>query len=113
MLTGDLDDARQHRVHFGLRAFDLDNQQRFDIERIAGMGEGLADFDGRLVHEFDGDGDQAGADDVGNAGAGVFLHVAKPNSTGRAPSGLAINRTVASVTMPSWPSDPQTRPRRS
>ena len=37
----------------------------------------------------------------------------KPNSTGRAPSGAARMRSVASVTMPSWPSDPQIRPSQS
>ena len=34
----------------------------------------------------------------------------KPNSTGRAPSGLRRMRSVASVTTPSWPSEPQTTP---
>ena len=37
----------------------------------------------------------------------------KPNSTGRAPSAARSSRTVASVTMPSWPSEPQIRPSRS
>jgi len=37
----------------------------------------------------------------------------KPISTGRAPSGFGRMRSVASVTTPSWPSEPQTRPRRS
>ncbi len=36
------------------------------------MGEGLADLDRRLVHEFDGDRDDAGSDDIGDAGAGLF-----------------------------------------
>ena len=38
---------------------------------------------------------------------------AKPMRTGRAPSGLRRMRSVASVTTPSWPSEPQTTPRRS
>ena len=38
---------------------------------------------------------------------------AKPNSTGRAPSGLRRIRSVASVTTPSCPSEPQTSPSRS
>ncbi len=37
----------------------------------------------------------------------------KPNSTGCAPSAARRMRTVASVTMPSCPSDPTTRPSRS
>jgi hypothetical protein len=112
VLPGDRDDLLQHRVHLVVRALDLDDQQRLDIHRIAGMGEGLADVDRRLVHEFDGDRNDAVADDVGDAGPGTSEE-SKPNSTGRAPSGLAISRTVASVTMPSWPSEPQTRPSRS
>ena len=36
----------------------------------------------------------------------------KPNSTGRAPSAARSRRTVASVTMPSWPSEPIIRPSR-
>ena len=36
-----------------------------------------------------------------------------PISTGRAPSGEARIRSVASVTMPSWPSEPQMTPSRS
>jgi hypothetical protein len=39
--------------------------------------------------------------------------VGKPNSTGRAPSAERRMRTVASVTMPSWPSEPTIRPSRS
>ena len=38
---------------------------------------------------------------------------AKPISTGRAPSGFFRMRRVASVTTPSWPSEPQTTPSRS
>ena len=37
----------------------------------------------------------------------------KPTSAGRAPSAERRMRTVASVTMPSWPSEPQIRPSRS
>ena len=38
---------------------------------------------------------------------------ANPISTGRAPSGFARMRSVASVTTPSCPSEPQTSPSRS
>ncbi len=71
MAPRNVDDGGEHGVHLGLGALDLDDQERLDIQRIAGLGEGLADFDGRLVHEFDGDGDDAGADDLGHAGAGL------------------------------------------
>ncbi len=44
---------------------------RLDIERIAGLGEGLADVDRLAVHVLDGDRDDAGADDVGDRLAGL------------------------------------------
>jgi hypothetical protein len=69
-LPGDGDDAGQHVVHLVVGALDLDDQQRLDIHRISGMGERLADVDRLLVHELDGDRDDALADDVGDAGAG-------------------------------------------
>ena len=52
MRMGDLDDALQLGVHFYGRSLDFDDQHGGDIERIAGLGEGLADLDGGLVHEF-------------------------------------------------------------
>ena len=66
VLPGDGDDAGELGVHLGLRALDLDDQQRLDIHRVAGLGEGLADLDRRLVHEFHRDRDDAGADDGGD-----------------------------------------------
>ena len=109
---GDGDDAAEQVVDLGLRALDLDDQHRLDVERVAGMGEGLADLDRRPVHVFDRDRDDAGADDGGDAGA-RRLGASKPSSIGRAPSAARRMRTVASVTMPSWPSEPMTRPSRS
>ncbi len=63
MLAGDGDDAGELGVHLGVGALDLDDQQRLDIHRVAGMGEGLADLDGGLVHELHRDRDDARADD--------------------------------------------------
>ena len=72
----------------GLRALDLDDQQRLDVERIAGMGEGLADLDRRAVHVLDRDRDDAGADDRGDAGAGGLgggeAHQHRPRALGGA-----------------------------
>ena len=45
--------------------------------------------------------------------APAVSEASKPISTGRAPAGLGRMRSVASVTMPSWPSAPQTTPSRS
>ena len=71
-----------------VRAFDLDDQQRLDVERIAGMGEGLADLDRRPVHELDGDRNDAGADDGGDAVArrlaGVEADQHRPRALGGA-----------------------------
>ena len=110
---GDRGDLGELRLHFGFRTFDLDDQHRLDVERIAGMGEAFADFDRELVHIFHRDGDEAGADDRGDALARVLGR--SRSRTGRAarlpPRGS--RRTVASVTMPSWPSEPMTRPSRS
>ena len=58
-----------------VRPLHLDDQHRLDLERVAGLGEGLADVDRRPVHELDGDGDDAGADDGGNALAGGLAGV--------------------------------------
>ena len=44
-----------------LRALDLDDQQRLDVERVAGMGERLAHLDRRPVHVLDRDRDDARA----------------------------------------------------
>ena len=84
MASGDLDDTGEHRLHLGFRALDLDDQQRLDIHRIAGLREGLADLDGGLVHELDGDGNDARADDIGDAGPRLFRTVEAEEHRARA-----------------------------
>ena len=59
------------RVDLGVRALDLDDQHRLDVEGIAGLGEGLADLDRLAVHVLHGDRDDAGGDDRGDALAGA------------------------------------------
>jgi hypothetical protein len=103
----------QHRVHLVVGALDLDDQQRLDIHRITGMGEGLADVDGLGLSMNSMATGMMPAPMMSATQAPATSEESKPNSTGRAPSGLASRRTVASVTMPSWPSDPQIRPSRS
>ncbi len=85
----DLDDAPEQRRDLVRRALDLDDQQRFDVERIAGLGEGLADMDRGLVHELDGDRNDAGGDDRRDRAGPRPRSVAKPSSIGRAPSACA------------------------
>ena len=46
-LPRDLLDAIEQMVDFGARAIQLDDQERLDIERIAGMDEFLGGVDGR------------------------------------------------------------------
>ena len=72
VFAGDGDDAGELGVHLGVGALNLDDQQRLDIHRIAGMGERLADLDRRLVHELHRDRDDAGPDDRGHRLAGLF-----------------------------------------
>ena len=54
-------------------AFDLDDQHGLGVERVAGMGEGLAGVDRGAVHEFQRHRDDAGGDDGIDAGAGDFV----------------------------------------
>ena len=54
-------------IDFGLAAVELDDQQRLDVERIAGMDEGLGGCDGGPVHHLHAAGNDAGADDGGDA----------------------------------------------
>ena len=49
---------------------ELDDQQRLDVERIAGMDEGFRGVDRRLVHHLHAAGNDAGADDSRHAFAG-------------------------------------------
>ena len=49
---------------------EFDDQERFDVERIAGVDEGFGGVDRRLVHHFHAAGDDAGADDPRHAFAG-------------------------------------------
>ena len=44
---GDLLDAIEQVIDFVARAVELDDQQRLDVERIAGMDEFLGGADGR------------------------------------------------------------------
>ncbi len=68
--AGDVDDVAQQAGDLLLVALDLDDEQRLDVERVAGFGIGLDDRDRRPVHIFDGDGDDPRADDGGNALSG-------------------------------------------
>ena len=65
-------DAFEQMVDLGARAVELDDQQRLDVERIAGMDEVLGRVDRRAVHHLHAAGNDAGADDAGDAGAAVL-----------------------------------------
>ena len=45
-------DALEQMIDLGRRPIELDDQQRLDIERIAGMDEFLDRVDRRLVHHL-------------------------------------------------------------
>jgi hypothetical protein len=83
IVAGDLADPLEQRVDLVLRALDLDDEERLDVERITGGDEAACSV------------------------------VSKPSSIGRAPSGAFNSRTVASVTTPNWPSEPMISARKS
>ena len=60
-------DALQQMIDFGLRPVELDDQQRLDVERIAGMDELLDRMDRGPVHHLHAARNDAGADDPADA----------------------------------------------
>ena len=81
-------DAADQVIDLGRRPVELDDQQRLDIERIAGMDESLGGVDRRPVHHLHAAGNDAGADDGGDAIAGRSRSMGKPISSARAVAGL-------------------------
>ena len=59
-------------IDLGARPVELDDQQRLALQRIAGMDEILGGVDRRAVHHLHAAGNDAGADDVGDALAGLL-----------------------------------------
>ena len=80
----DLGDAAEQNADLVFRAFDLDDQQGFNIERITGSGESFADFDRGSVHVFDRHRNDAGRDDRGNATARSFRRAETDHQRARA-----------------------------
>ena len=81
-------DALDQVIDLGLRAVELDDQQRLDIERIAGMDEFLGGVDRGPVHHLHAAGNDAGADDARRRSRRRLPSVGKPTSTARAVSGF-------------------------
>ena len=69
---GDLGDALDQMIDLGRRPVELDDQQRLDVERIAGVDELLGRVDRGLVHHLHAARDDARADDARDAFAGVL-----------------------------------------
>ena len=59
-------------IDFGFRSVELDDQQRFDIQRIAGVHELLDRGDRRAIHDFHAAGNNSGTDDARDTFAGIF-----------------------------------------
>jgi len=59
-------------VDLDLRPVELDDQERLHVERIAGMDEVLGGADRRPVHHLHAAGNDAAADDVGDALPGLL-----------------------------------------
>ncbi len=66
----DLLDARDQFIDFDAGAIELDDQQRLDVERIAGVDERLGGVDRGLVHHLHAARNDSGTDDLGHAFAG-------------------------------------------
>ena len=102
--------ASMQMVDLGRAAVELDDQQRLDVERIAGMDEGLGGVDRRPVHHLHAAGDDAGGDDRGDAVAGALDRWGSRSAARAPPGGFGRMRTVTSVTTPSSPSEPTMTP---
>ena len=59
-------------IDLGRGPVELDDQQRLDVERIAGVDELLGGVDRGLVHHLHAAGDDARADDARDAFAGIL-----------------------------------------
>jgi hypothetical protein len=99
-------------VDLGLRAVQFDDQQRLDVERIAGVHELLGAWIAGLSIISMPPG-MMPAPMMRATQAPASSRLAKPTSTARAVSGFFRMRTVTSVTTPSRPSEPVTTPSRS
>jgi hypothetical protein len=64
--------SRYQIVDLRRRAVEFHDQQRLDIERIAGVDKILGRVDRRAVHHLHAAGDNAGADDVGDTLAALL-----------------------------------------
>ena len=71
-IPGDRLDAPDQMIDLRLRAVELDDQQRLDVERIAGMHELLDGVYRGPVHHLHAARNDAGADDPRHAGTRVF-----------------------------------------
>ena len=60
-------------VDLGLGAVEFDNQQRLDVQRVAGVDERFGRVDGRTVHHLHTARNDAGADDLCDAIAGGLV----------------------------------------
>ena len=106
-------DLGDEMVDLRLAAVELDDQQRRRVERIAGVDEGLGGLDGWPVHDLHAAGNDARADDAGDAVAGALDRGEADEQRARAVGGFGRMRTVTSVTTPSMPSEPTVTPSRS
>jgi hypothetical protein len=72
-------------IDLRLRPVELDDQQRLDIERVAGMHEFLDRMDRRLVHHLHAAGDDARADDPAHALTRILRRGDQPVPRARIP----------------------------
>ena len=82
-------------IDLGGRPIELDDQQRLDVERIAGVDELLGGVDRGLVHHLHAAGDDAGADDARDAFAGILgARKADQHARARSPASSGAARSL-------------------
>ena len=67
MALGDALDLGDQMIDFGLASVEFDDQQRFAIERVAGVDEGFGRRDRWPIHDLHSAGNDPAADDRGDA----------------------------------------------
>ena len=67
MTLGDRLDLRRQMIDFGLATVKFDDQQRFAIERVAGVDEGFCRSDRWPIHDLHAAGNDPAADHIGDA----------------------------------------------
>ena len=83
-LHGDVLDPLQEMIDLVLRSVELDNQQRLDVERIAGVDEFFGRGNRRPIHHLHPGRNNARADDLGDARSAILGRIEADEGSARA-----------------------------